>query len=80
VVVTLSASTVIVAASLVPELDVNMEDSNSPYAEAIETALQVLHEHRWQVEGAMEARFQLEKFLETVDQAKKRGYGGELAP
>ena len=74
--VTLSAATVIVAASLVSELDVSLEGSGGPYADVIIKALKVLDEHRWQVEGAPAARAQLEKFLETVTQAKRRRTAG----
>lgn len=73
--VALSAATVIVAASLIPELNVSLEDGSSLYADVILKALAVLDEHRWQVEGAPAARDQLEKFLETVNQAKRRRYG-----
>jgi hypothetical protein len=72
--VTLSAATVIVAASLVPELNVTL-DSGSSYGDEIAKAFQVLHEHRWQIEGAQDARGQLEKFMETVKQAKQRRNG-----
>ncbi len=70
--VTLSAATVIVAASLIPKLDVSLGDSCGPYADVITKAFKVLDEHQWQVEGAPEAKDQLEKFLETVNQAKQQ--------
>lgn len=75
--VTLSAATVIVAASLVLELDISLGDGG-PYENAIAKALQVLDEHRWQIEGAPAAKHQLEKFVEAVKQAKRRRNGGEF--
>lgn len=69
---TLSAATVIVAASLVPVLDVDIEHSSSLYAVALANALQVLEQHRWQLEGTPGAMGQLEKFMETVSQARAK--------
>lgn len=74
--VTLSAATVLVAASLLPELEVNVDDGNGPYAKAISNAFEVLDEHRWQIQGAPKAMEQLEKFIETVDKGKKRIHDG----
>ncbi len=78
--VTLSAATVIVAASLLPGLDVNLEGGSGPYGDIIEKAFQVLHEHQWQIEGALRARYQLEKFIRTVKQAKEQRSDGIVHP
>ena len=78
--VTLSAATVIAAASLLPELDVSIDGDCGPYADVIVQALEVLEEHQWQVEGAPEAKSQLQNFLRTVNEARKRKNGGKLAP
>lgn len=77
--VTLSAATVVVAASLVL-LDVSSESQDGLYTSAITKALHVLEEHQWQVEEALAARNQLERFLETVNQAKRYRCGGEFLP
>jgi hypothetical protein len=78
--VTLSAATILVAASLVPELNVNLDDDDSPYGDAVEKAFQVLDKHMWQVEGARGARDQLKQFLNMADQARRKrsGLNGEL--
>ena len=44
--VTLSAATVIIAASLVAKLDVSFEKDNNVYGDVVATAIQVLDEHR----------------------------------
>ena len=75
--VTLSAATVIVAASLVPELDTAMKGPDKVYENAIEKALEILNEHQWQNEGASTARDQLEGFIDTAKNAKSRGSGGK---
>lgn len=69
---TISAATVIVAASLVPALDVDIEQSSSPHGVALANALQVLEQHRWQLEGAPGVMDQLEKLMETASQARAR--------
>ncbi|KAI8632439.1 putative transcriptional regulatory protein [Xylariaceae sp. FL1651] len=69
---TLSAATIVIAASLVPELAVNLEDSTGPYTDAVAKAFQVLDGHMWQIEGAPRAKDLLEKFLETVNRENKR--------
>lgn len=78
--VTLSAATVIIASTLVPELGVSLEDGAGPHAQAVANAFQVLDEHRWQIEGAPRARGQLGRFLETVNKEKRRQSGGTLRP
>jgi hypothetical protein len=76
--VTLSAATVIIAASLVSELDVSL-DVGDFYNNVVTKALQVLESHRWQVEGAPEAKEQLERFLKTVKEAMRRRDEGKLS-
>ena len=68
--VTLSAATVIVAASLVPELEVAIDGPDKTYENAINQALKVLDGHQWQNEGASGAKEQLKRFIETAEQAK----------
>lgn len=89
--VTLSAATVIIAASLVPELQVSLEQEEEEerreggdggggrcfYGDAVAKAILVLEEHRWQFEGAAAARGQLEKFLATIIRAKRMRRAGE---
>ncbi|KAK9420155.1 putative Zn(2)-C6 fungal-type domain-containing protein [Seiridium unicorne] len=70
--VTLLAATVIVAASLVPGLEVSLDDGGSPYRETVTKALVVLEEHRSQVEGMPGAKEQLEKFIETANLARSQ--------
>jgi hypothetical protein len=65
---TLSAATVIIAASLVPEFEVTIE-AESRYGNTITKAFQILEGHQWQIEGARGAREQLENFMDTVKQA-----------
>lgn len=78
--VTLAAATVIITASLVPDLDVKLEDNSGPYGDAVSKALQVLEEHRWQVEGAPRAKSLLEKYMETVSEVRRRRDAGEFVP
>jgi hypothetical protein len=81
--VTLSAATVIIAASLVSELNVSLDGvggGDSSYSVVVAKAMEVLECHRWQVEGAPEAKEQLERFLETVKEARKRRDEGKLFP
>lgn len=56
-------------------MDVSLDSSDGVYADMIRKALEVLDEHRWQVERAVGARHLLEKFLETVKQARRRVNG-----
>lgn len=66
--ITLSAATLIVAASLIPGLGVSLDggDNEDPYRSALTKAFQVLDEHRYQVEGALRAKTLLQTFLERV--------------
>lgn len=57
-----SAATVLVAASLVPELETRY---NLPGVRVIR-ALNVLSNHRWQADGVTNAKQQLEQFIVTV--------------
>lgn len=71
--VTLSAATVIIAASLVPELDVSLDGGSGrrgSHGHVISKAMLVLEAHRWQFEGATAAKEQLVKFLTTINKAK----------
>ncbi|KAH8658157.1 fungal-specific transcription factor domain-containing protein [Xylariales sp. PMI_506] len=84
--VTLSAATVVVAATLVPELNVSIERSEEStreaasggaaggicYKDVMTKALEILDEHRWQVDDASAARDQLKSFIETVDHARRQ--------
>jgi hypothetical protein len=75
--VTLSAATVIVAASLVPELDDIIEEPDKLHEIAIKKALEILSEVRWQNEAASGAKGQLERFIGSAKQAKICGSGGK---
>lgn len=70
--VTLSAATIIVAASLLPELDVDLDNDDGLYAKAITKAFEVLDAHRWQIEGASRAKDQLQNFVETIKEGRTR--------
>lgn len=73
VLVTLSAATVILAASLVPELDVSLEENGvNGYRDVIAKAMQVLDGHRWEIEGAEGGKKELERFQRTVKEARVR--------
>ena len=80
--VTLSAATVILAASLVPELDVSSEDGDNKYRDVIAKAMQVLDGHRWEVDGAEGGKKELERFNRTVNEARARKGGnvGQFIP
>lgn len=82
--VTLSAATVILAASLVPELDVSLEGGGGggrgSHGDVISKAILVLEEHRWQFEGAAAAKEQLEKFSNTIDKAKRLRSAARRSP
>jgi hypothetical protein len=75
--VALSAATVVIAASLVPDLDVSLEPGDGGYGEIVTKALQVLQGHQWQIEGARGAMRQLEGFLTTAKNAKARRNSSE---
>jgi hypothetical protein len=68
--VTLSAATVIIAASLVKELGVDLEEEENE--EAITQAFGILDGHMWHVEGAHGAKELLGRFLESVKRENQR--------
>jgi hypothetical protein len=67
----ISAATVIIAASLVPDIGVDIQAGDDYYCPMIAKAFQVLEGHQWQIDGARGAKRQLENFLETVKTAKE---------
>ena len=73
----ISAATVIIAASLVPEVGAEIEFGGDYYCSMIAKAFQVLEGHQWQIDGARGAKKQLENFQETVKRAKEARTGGE---
>ncbi|KAM0251441.1 hypothetical protein ACHAQJ_008192 [Trichoderma viride] len=77
--VTLSAAIVIVAASLVPELDVLIEGPDELFENTIAKAFEILNEVRWN-EGVSGAKGQLERFIGMAKQAKTRGSGARSRP
>ncbi|KAI0427793.1 putative transcriptional regulatory protein [Xylaria sp. FL1042] len=68
---TLTATTVLIAASLVSGLDVNLDDVG-PNEAALAQAFKVLDEHMWQIEGGKRLRERLARFLEIVRRKNKR--------
>ncbi|KAI1329218.1 putative transcriptional regulatory protein [Xylariaceae sp. FL0255] len=67
----LMAATVIIAASLVSELGVNLEDG-SLYGDALARAYQVLDGHIWQTDGARISKNQLIEFQEVANRENQR--------
>ncbi|KAH7397029.1 putative transcriptional regulatory protein [Phaeosphaeria sp. MPI-PUGE-AT-0046c] len=63
-----SAASVLVAASLVPELEEHYELPGTRFSQAIN----VLTNHRWQIDGVSSAKEQLEQFMKTVKEIKAR--------
>ncbi|KAL1599459.1 hypothetical protein SLS60_007262 [Paraconiothyrium brasiliense] len=74
----LSAATLIIAASLVPEFEVSIEPSTK-YRDTITMAFEVLEGHQWQIENARGARKQLESFIDIVKQTAKHRIRGASA-
>ncbi|KAI0813192.1 putative transcriptional regulatory protein [Xylaria sp. FL0064] len=68
---TLAATTVLIAASLVSGLDVDLDDAG-PNSTALAQAFEVLNEHMWQIEGGRKLKERLARFLEIVRQENKR--------
>ncbi|RYC60288.1 hypothetical protein CHU98_g5905 [Xylaria longipes] len=68
---TLSAATVVIAASLISELGVSLDDVG-PNNTVLAQAFEVLDEHMWQVEGGKSVKVRVERFLETVRRENKR--------
>ncbi|KAI1747590.1 putative transcriptional regulatory protein [Xylaria castorea] len=69
--ITLAAATVIIAASLVSELDISLDDVG-PHNTALCQAFEVLDGHMWQIEGGKRFKNRLEKFLEIIRREHKR--------
>ncbi|KAI0547699.1 putative transcriptional regulatory protein [Xylaria curta] len=69
--ITLAASTVIIAASLVPELGISLDDIG-PHNNALAQAFKVLDEHMWRIEGGKKVKIRLERFLEIVRRENQR--------
>ncbi|KAI0465831.1 putative transcriptional regulatory protein [Xylaria cf. heliscus] len=67
---TLAAATVVIAATLVSELGVSLDDVGNNAA--LSQAFEVLDEHMWRTEGGKRVKNRLERFLETVRQENKR--------
>ena len=63
-----SAATVLVAASLVPDL----EESFDLPGVRVSQALNVMSNHRWQVDGSAKAKQQLEHFMNTIEEVRSR--------
>jgi hypothetical protein len=63
-----SAATVLVAASLIPDL----EQRYSLPGIRVSRALHVLMSYRWQVDGVSSAKEQLEQFMSIVEEVKSQ--------
>jgi hypothetical protein len=63
-----SAATVLVAASLVPELEERYQLPGT----RVSRALNILTNHRWQVDGVASAKEQLEQLVELVRAVKSQ--------
>ena len=74
--VTISAATIIAAASLISDFNIDLDDVNGSYGESIRKALQVLDQQWWQVDGASRASKQLQSVINIVTKAKNRTYTG----
>jgi hypothetical protein len=68
-----SAATVLVAASLVPDLK---ERFGLPGGR-ISLALHIMDSHRWRVDGSASAKLQLEHFVATSEDVKSRQRGSK---
>ncbi|KAI1742768.1 putative transcriptional regulatory protein [Xylaria scruposa] len=77
--ITLAASTVIIAASLVPELGISLDDIG-PHNNALAQAFKVLDEHMWRIEGGKKVKIRLERFLEIVRRENQRRLGENRGP
>jgi hypothetical protein len=78
--IVLLASTTLIAASLIPEQDMQIEEGrpNSHYNVALMDAVRVLHAYQWQAVDASRAATQLQQFYDTVLQLKQRNDAGEF--
>ncbi|KAI1287727.1 putative transcriptional regulatory protein [Xylaria venustula] len=72
---TLNATAVVIGASLISELGINIDDVG-PHKTALAQAFTVLEEHVWQIEGGTKIIERLTKFLETVHRENSRRLGG----
>ncbi|KAI0452044.1 putative transcriptional regulatory protein [Xylaria acuta] len=71
---TLAAATVVIAASLISELGVSLDDVD-PKNTTLAQAFEVLDEHMWQIDGGKGVKNRLARFLETVRRENKRRLG-----
>ncbi|KAI6762400.1 hypothetical protein HG530_008380 [Fusarium avenaceum] len=76
--VTLSATTVLIASSIIPSIGGNLEDVTSPHALGVMKAFEILEVHEPRVEGAAETRSKLQQFLETVKNSTRLQLAGKL--
>ncbi|GKU22388.1 unnamed protein product [Fusarium langsethiae] len=76
--VTLSATTVLIASSIIPSIGGKLEEVTSPHALGVMKAFEILEAHEPRVEGAAETRRKLQQFLETVKNATRLQQGGKL--
>ncbi|KAI0972152.1 putative transcriptional regulatory protein [Xylaria arbuscula] len=72
---TLNATAVIIGASLISELGINIDDIGT-HKTALAQAFEVLEEHVWQIEGGRKIIERLTKFLETVRRENSRRLSG----
>ncbi|KAI0436893.1 putative transcriptional regulatory protein [Xylaria telfairii] len=68
---TLASTIVVIAATLVPELGISL-DEVGPNNTALTQAFEVLDEHMWQIEGGKRVKNRLTRFLETVRRENRR--------
>ncbi|KAI7762817.1 hypothetical protein LZL87_008258 [Fusarium oxysporum] len=73
--VTLSAATVLIAASVVPSISCNLDDPLSIHAVGIVQAFVILDSHEALVEGAAETKHKLQQFLQTAKNARHQQQG-----
>ncbi|KAK2130732.1 putative transcriptional regulatory protein [Fusarium oxysporum II5] len=73
--VTLSAATVLIAASVVPAISCNLDDPLSAHAVGIVQAFGILDSHEPLVEGAAETKDKLQQFLQTAKNARHQQRG-----
>lgn len=74
---TLAAATIVIAASLVSELGVSLDDVG-PNNATLTLAVQVMDEHMRQIEGGKRVKDRLLQFLETVRRENERRLSGEF--
>lgn len=76
--VTLSATTVLIASSVIPSIGGNLEEGTSPHALGVIKAFEILEAHEPRVEGAAETRSKLQQFLKIVKSATRLQQEGRL--